>query len=145
MPVSSPASSPHRRRPTSAFPPFSEPDPDSESRPPSPYGERDPCQLQNNLYTGTPSLRNQTSKYGMVKLLSMAANLYACRDMLANLWVRGAGLQCWFSQERIDLLVPAYHGPIGPDSIFDPSLLSIIVIQIKFKHDGDLNAELAIS
>ena len=81
----------------------------------------------------------------MVKLLSMAANLYACRDMLANLWVHGAGLQCWFSQERIDLLVPAYHGPIGPDSIFDPSLLSVIVIQIKFKHDGDLNAELAIS
>ena len=75
----------------------------------------------------------------MVKLLSMAANLYACRDMLANLWVCGAGLQCCFSQERIDLLFPAYHGPI------DPSLLSVIVIQIKFKHDGDLNAELAIS
>ena len=81
----------------------------------------------------------------MVKLPSMVANLYACRDMLANLWVRGAGLQCCFSQERIDLLVPAYHGPIGPDSIFDPSLLSVIVVQIKFKHDGDLNAELAIS
>ena len=52
VPVSSPASSPRRRRPTSAFPPFSEPDPDSESRPPSPYGERDPRQPQNNLYTG---------------------------------------------------------------------------------------------
>ena len=35
------------------FPPFSEPDPDSESRPPSPYGERDPRQPQNNLYTVT--------------------------------------------------------------------------------------------
>ena len=75
----------------------------------------------------------------------MGANLYACRDMLANLWVRGAGLQCCFSHERIDLLVPAYYGSIGPDSIFDPSLLSVIVMQIKSKHDGDLSAELAIS
>ena len=54
MPVSSPASSPRRRQPTSAFPPFSEPDPDSESRPPSPYGERDPRQPQNNLYNWSP-------------------------------------------------------------------------------------------
>jgi hypothetical protein len=71
--------------------------------------------------------------------------MYTCRDTLANLWARGAGLQCCFSQERINLLVPAYHGSIGPDSIFNPSLLSVIVIQVKFKRDGDLNAELAIS
>ena len=81
----------------------------------------------------------------MVKLLSMELDLYARRDTLANLWACGAGLQCCFSQERIDLLVPAYHGFTGPDSIFDPSLLSVIVIQIKLKHDGDLNSELAIS
>ena len=37
------------------------------------------------------------------------------------------------------------NGPIGPDSIFDPSLLSVIVIQVKFKYDGDPNAELALS
>ena len=54
VPVSSPSPSPHCRWPTSAFPPFSEPDPNSESQPPSPYGERDPCQLQNNLYNWRP-------------------------------------------------------------------------------------------
>ena len=36
------------------LPSFSEPDPNSESRPPSPYGERDPRQPQNNLYNWSP-------------------------------------------------------------------------------------------
>ena len=64
--------------------------------------------------------------------------------MFANLWARGAGLQCCFSQEKIDLLLPAYFGSIAPDSIFDPSLISPIALQIKFRTAGDLDAELAI-
>ena len=47
--------------------------------------------------------------------------------------------------ERIDLLIPVYHGFVNPDSIFDPSLLSLTVVQVKFKTGGDLDTELAIS
>ncbi|KAF8327857.1 hypothetical protein F5887DRAFT_924568 [Amanita rubescens] len=66
------------------------------------------------------------------------------QQILANLWARGGALQCCFFQEKIVLLLPVYHGSVDPDSIFDPSLLSSIVAQIKFKTAGDGNAELAI-
>ncbi|KAF8347980.1 hypothetical protein F5887DRAFT_673723 [Amanita rubescens] len=68
----------------------------------------------------------------------------ANEQLLANLWARGGGLQCCFSQERIDLLLPVYHGSVDRDSIFDPSLFSAIAAQIKFGTTGDGNAELAI-
>ena len=72
------------------------------------------------------------------------ANLYAPRKLLANLWARGAALQCCFSQEAIDLLIPLYLGSVHPNSIFDPSLLSAVVVQVKYKTTGDKNAEHAI-
>ena len=80
----------------------------------------------------------------MANTLRGPANLYPRRQLLANLWARGAGLQCCFSQETIDLLLVVYHGSVDPDSIFDPSLLSSIAVQVKFKIAGDGNAELAI-
>jgi hypothetical protein len=80
----------------------------------------------------------------MANTLRGPANLYARRQLLANLWARGAGLQCCFSQESIYLLLVVYHGSIDADSIFDPSLLSSITAQIKFRTAADGNAELAI-
>ena len=80
----------------------------------------------------------------MANTLRGPANLYARRQLLANLWARGAGLQCCFSQESIDLLLVAYHGSVDPHSLFDPSLLSSIAVQVKFRIAGDGNAELAI-
>ena len=62
-----------------------------------------------------------------------------------NLWACGAALQCCVSEEKIDLLIPVYHCFVNPDSIFDPSLLSLTVVQVKFKTGRDLDAELAIS
>ena len=70
--------------------------------------------------------------------------LYTRRDLLANLWARGAALQCSFSQESFNLLIPFYYGSVEPDSIFDPSLLSAGLAQIKNKAAGDTQAELAI-
>ncbi|KAF8816611.1 hypothetical protein BYT27DRAFT_7220522 [Phlegmacium glaucopus] len=64
--------------------------------------------------------------------------------LLANLWARGAALQCCFSQESIDLIIPLYCGSIHPDSNFDPAQFSAVVIQIKYKSAGDTNAEPAI-
>ncbi|KAK2463806.1 hypothetical protein APHAL10511_004111 [Amanita phalloides] len=64
--------------------------------------------------------------------------------LLANLWARGAALQCCFSQESIDFIIPLYDGPINPDSEFDPSRLSAVIGQVKNKVAGDKKAELAI-
>ena len=72
------------------------------------------------------------------------AYLYTRRELLANLWARGAALQCFFSQESIDFLIPSYHGSVDPDSEFDPSLLSAVVVQVKYKVAEDKQAELAI-
>ena len=80
----------------------------------------------------------------MANTLRGPANLYARRQLLANLWARGAGLQCCFSQESIDLLLVAYYGSVDPDSIFDPSLLSSMAVQVKYKIAGDGNASSAI-
>jgi hypothetical protein len=70
--------------------------------------------------------------------------LYTRRQLLANLWARGAALQCTFSQESIDFLIPLYFGSVDPDSEFDPSRLSGGVGQVKFKVAGDQKAEAAI-
>ena len=64
--------------------------------------------------------------------------------MLANLWARGAALQCCFTQESIDFLIPIYSGSITPDAAFDPSYLSVVAGQVKFKVAGDKKAEAAI-
>jgi hypothetical protein len=64
------------------------------------------------------------------------------RQLLENLWARGAALQCCFNQEAIDFLIVTYSGPIGATDIFDPTRLSAIVVQIKNKVQADTNAEL---
>lgn len=64
------------------------------------------------------------------------------RQLLENLWARGAALQCCFNQEAIDFLIVTYSGSIGATDIFDPTMLSAIVVQIKNKGQADTNAEL---
>ncbi|KAF8806748.1 hypothetical protein BYT27DRAFT_7223930 [Phlegmacium glaucopus] len=49
------------------------------------------------------------------------------QDLLANLWARGAGLQCCFIQ-----------------AIFDPTMLSAVFGQVKFKSKADTTTEQAI-
>ncbi|KAF8343352.1 hypothetical protein F5887DRAFT_1212486 [Amanita rubescens] len=66
------------------------------------------------------------------------------QELLANLWTRGAALQCFFSQESIEFLIPSYHGSVDLDSKFDPSRLSAVVVQVKYKVAEDKQAELAI-
>jgi hypothetical protein len=63
--------------------------------------------------------------------------IYALRQLLANLWARGAALQCCFNQEGIDFLIPFYKGSIEATAIFDPAALSGVVGQIKHKVKGD--------
>jgi len=64
--------------------------------------------------------------------------------LLANLWARGAALQCCFNQEAIDFLIPVYHGSVAANAVFDPSCLSAIAGQVKFKEPGDQKAETLI-
>ena len=68
----------------------------------------------------------------------------AHRQLLANLWARGAALQCCFSQESIDFLIPLYIGSVCPESEFDPSRLSVVAGQVKYKVAGDKKAGPAI-
>jgi hypothetical protein len=70
--------------------------------------------------------------------------LYTHRQLLANLWARGAALQCCLGQEAIDFLIPVYLGSVDPDSKFVPSLLSVVAGQVKYKIAGDKEAEDAI-
>jgi hypothetical protein len=56
------------------------------------------------------------------------------------LWDRGAAVQCCFRQEWIDLFIATYKGSVDVDSPFDPAGLSAMVLQIKFKIDGDTKA-----
>jgi hypothetical protein len=62
------------------------------------------------------------------------------RQLLANLYARGAALQCCFNQESLDFLIPVYTGSIIEDAIFDPAALSAVVVQVKFKSAGDKQA-----
>jgi len=66
------------------------------------------------------------------------------RDLLANLWARGAVLQCCFTQEAIDLVIPIYFGKINASAKFDPPYLFTIPGQVKFKTAGVSKAESAI-
>jgi len=62
------------------------------------------------------------------------------RKLLANLWARGAALQCCFNQESLDLLIVTYKGSVGPDATFNIKKLSVIVFQIKNKSSSDTSA-----
>ncbi|KIM86830.1 hypothetical protein PILCRDRAFT_4708 [Piloderma croceum F 1598] len=64
--------------------------------------------------------------------------------LLANLWARGAILQCCFNQASIDFLMVVYHGDISTDASFDPAMLSAVFGQVKFKSKADTTAEQAI-
>ncbi|KIM80231.1 hypothetical protein PILCRDRAFT_9777 [Piloderma croceum F 1598] len=64
--------------------------------------------------------------------------------LLANLWARGAILQCCFNQESIDFLMVVYHGDINTDAFFDPAMLSAVFGQVKFKSKADMTAEQAV-
>ena len=73
-----------------------------------------------------------------------AADSFPLRDLLANLWARGAILQCCFNQESIDFLMVMYHGDIQADAVFDPAMLSGVFGQVKFKSKTDTTAEQAV-
>ena len=75
---------------------------------------------------------------------SICGPAYLYRQILANLWARGAGLQSCFSRELIDLVIPVSHGSTEPGSIFDPSLLSAAVQRIKNREAGDSQVKPAI-
>lgn len=50
-------------------------------------------------------------------------------EYLLQLWCRGAAAQCTFSQPVIDMLIPAYSGPL--DKPFNMNRLTYIVKQVK--------------
>src|SRR5215472_1353929 len=60
------------------------------------------------------------------------------RKLLANLWARQAVLQCSFNQASIHCLIPIYMGSMANDAIFDPAMLTGIVVQVQYKSKGDL-------
>ncbi|KIL60391.1 hypothetical protein M378DRAFT_26527 [Amanita muscaria Koide BX008] len=71
------------------------------------------------------------------------------KELLANLWARGAALQCCFNQESLGWLIPIYIFPDGTagfdsNAKFDPSRLSAVFGQVKNKEAGDSKAEKAI-
>ena len=74
----------------------------------------------------------------------MPTDLDPLRQLLANLWARGAALQCCFTQESIDFLIPIYIGSVATDASFDPSRLSVVAGQVKSKVAEDEKAEPAI-
>ena len=65
------------------------------------------------------------------------------RKLLANLWARGAALQCCFRQKAIDFTIPTYRceGSFETDAVFDLSCLSGVSGQVKFKVSGEPRAE----
>ena len=63
---------------------------------------------------------------------------------MANLWARGAALQCCFNQESIDFLIPVYFGSVAEGEVFDPSCLSAVAGQVKYKSEGSPKAGDAI-
>jgi len=62
------------------------------------------------------------------------------RQLLANLWARGAALQCYFQQESLNFLIVTYKGDITADTIFDIENLSAVVVQVKYKVNADTQA-----
>ncbi len=67
----------------------------------------------------------------------MSANSLLLRKLLANLWARGAALQCSINQESLDLLIVTYKGSVSGDQIFDVENLSAAVVQVKYKTNAD--------
>ena len=61
--------------------------------------------------------------------------------MLANLWARGAALQCCFNQSSIDCFIVTYFGSVAADAVFDPDLISDFVMQIKLQSVANTGAE----
>ena len=66
------------------------------------------------------------------------------RQLLANLWARGAALQCSFNQEALDLFIVTYSGSIASGENFGPKMLSAVVVQVKFKIKADGKAGAAL-
>ncbi|EJU02063.1 hypothetical protein DACRYDRAFT_21854 [Dacryopinax primogenitus] len=62
------------------------------------------------------------------------------RKQLANWWARGCALQCCPNQESFDALVVSYTSSVEDNAIFDPELVCLNYIQVKFKHDPDYKA-----
>ena len=62
------------------------------------------------------------------------------RQLLANLYARGAALQCSFGQESLNLLIPTYTGSVDDSAIFDPAALSAVVCHVKYRTVGDKRA-----
>jgi hypothetical protein len=62
------------------------------------------------------------------------------RQLLANLYARGAALQCSFGQQSLDLLIPTYNGSVADDEPFDPAALSAVICQVKYQTIGDKRA-----
>jgi hypothetical protein len=75
---------------------------------------------------------------------SLIANPFLRRQLLANLWARGAALQCCFRQESLDLVIVTYKGSISTNAIFDTENLSAIVVQIKYQGNADTRAGRAL-
>jgi hypothetical protein len=73
--------------------------------------------------------------------LQVSFDICGVRELLANLWARQAALQCCFNQESIDLLIPVYMGSISEHDKFNPTMLSGIVVQVKYKVKADTTVE----
>ncbi|EJT97168.1 hypothetical protein DACRYDRAFT_25284 [Dacryopinax primogenitus] len=61
-------------------------------------------------------------------------------NFLANLWVRGSALQCSHNQESFDYAVVCYTGSVEDDAPFDPTQLTFVYGQVKFKVNPDYQA-----
>lgn len=85
------------------------------------------------IVQGTTYLREYTY---FILLFACPVYLAHFRELLANLWARGAALQCCFNQESIDFLIPAYFGLVSEKGVFDPSRLSVVVGRVKYKSNG---------
>jgi hypothetical protein len=59
------------------------------------------------------------------------------RQLLANLYARGAAIQGSLNQDSLDLLIPTCTGAATTDAVFDLATLSAIVVQVKFKSADD--------
>ena len=77
-------------------------------------------------------------------LLPCVTDSLVLRQLIANLYARGAALQCAIRQESLDLLIPKYTGSIAADAGFDPAALSGVVVQIKNKNTGDKQAGISL-
>ncbi|EJT97134.1 hypothetical protein DACRYDRAFT_25258 [Dacryopinax primogenitus] len=61
-------------------------------------------------------------------------------NTLANLWARGAAIQCCHNQAYVDILFITYRGSNDPDALFDPAKLSAVHVQVKLKDQPDSSA-----